>query len=46
MLSAGHGDNSSDSDDEEQIIVAPDPPVLDFEVPSPVDFTIPLSSPT
>ncbi len=45
MLSAGHGDDSS-SEDEEQIIVAPDPPVLDFEVPSPVDFTIPLSSPT
>ncbi|KAI0090890.1 hypothetical protein BDY19DRAFT_887550 [Irpex rosettiformis] len=46
MLSAGHGDGNIDEDEDEgQVIVAPDPPILDFEVPSPVDFTIPLSTP-
>ncbi|KAI0689000.1 hypothetical protein BC835DRAFT_1371134 [Cytidiella melzeri] len=47
MLSAGHGHESSDEEEEEgQVVVAPDPPVLDFEVPSPLDFTISLHSHT
>ena len=47
ILSAGQDDNTFDEDETEgQVIIAPNPPVLDFEVPSPVDFTIPLASPT